>query len=506
MLGNIDIGNYPYQFPETTKSDAMSEDEQFSIIDRAINGDLKGIVSVSQNDIDLYNRHKAMQNGTYANEYRKATEFSYVPKAKQAEMKAERAAQMGITPPNQSVGFSSANYIDAKPLYPSQPSNPVLGGYASFNSTPSYSYPNTYYGNGYYNPYYNSGYNPYYQPPQQMYDYGDPVTNFAVSKILEMSDLGARGYFDNNYPGYYAPQQQTKIIIDPNQRPSQAALNFGTTSPSTQMNYDADIPKGFEKPVVISMPDDLRASYYGGYYNSQSYYQSVFNSPPPYAQTTQYQEYMNNVQKNKQNLLEIIQRSVLGHSGIDYDEYMEHQKAETEQLAKDRYMQKYQEDKNLNSAELKIKSEQEANMSMVLSNFRYNPYNIAFDPSKAWERTETNLMNDRQFQMLQEYMPKDMSFVEFLAKGYPSYVDRLKYDEFRHTARADSMQYDSSKYRNAIDRSGINSSPYLGFKPMYDPYTGQQTTAVTPPESISQKYNERRASYIREAEKRGGIV
>lgn len=513
MLGSIYGGTYPYQFPETTKSDAMSENEQFSIIDRAINGDLKGIVSVTQSDIDLYNHHKAMQEN-YANEYRKATEFSYIPRSQQEKVKAERAAQMGITPPHQSAGFSSSNYMEAKPLYPQQPSNPVLSGYASFNSTPAYAYPNTYFGNGYY-PYYNNGYyNSYYQQPQQIYDYGDPVTNYAVSKIAEMSNLSANGYFDNNYYGGYYNQypytREVAITIDPNQRPSQTALNFGNISNQSFINNQTipidDIPEGFEKPVVIHMSEELRNSLYNNYYSGMSPYQRMFNSPPPYAQTKQYQDYVASIQRNNQNLMEVIQRSVLGHKGVDYDEYMEQKKIETEESVKRSYIERHKYDAMLNPIEIKIKAEQDENMGKVMANFRANPYNISFDQSKTWERVEAALMNDRQFQIIQEYMPSDMSFVEFLAKGYPSYVDKRRYDDFRRTARLESMQYDSSKYRNAIDRSGINGSPYLGFKPIYNPYTGQQSNAVTPPESISQKYNERRASYIREAEKRGGIV
>lgn len=509
MLGSIYGGNSPYSFPETAKSDAMSEDEQFAIIDRALNGDLKGVVTVTQSDMDLYNRHKAAQ-GTYANEYRKATEFSYVPRAKQEQVKAERAAQMGITPPNQSMGFSSANYAEAKPLYPQQSSNPVLNGYASFNSAPAYSYPNTYYGNGYYNPYFNQ----YYYQPQRMYDYGDPVTNYAMSKVIEMSTLNNNGYFDNTnnyYSGYYQPQLQT-LIIDPNQRPSAAALDFGNRINSNFQNdtfipLEDKIPEGFEEPVIISMPPELRQNYYGGYgYYNMSPYERAFNSPPPYAQTKQYQDYLKSIQKNKEELMTIIYRSVLGHKGIDYDEYQEQLKASAEENAKRGYNERHKYDNIFNEAELRIKAEQEENMSRVMSNFRCNPYNISFDPSKAWERIERGLASDRQFQMLQKYMPSNMSYVEFVMDGYPAYMERLKYEEFCHEARLDSMRYDSSKYRNAINRSGINNSPYLGFKPMYDPITRQQTSMVTPPESISQKYNERRASYIREAEKRGGIV
>lgn len=491
MLGSVyGPGDLPFDLPDVKSSSELSEDEQFAVIDRAINGDLKGILPVTQEDIDLYNRKK--YGGSYANEYRRATEFSYVPKHKQEQVKQERGQAMGMPPP-----------IPQQPM-----GNPVLSGYQSFgNPYPQYQYPNTfyndynqyagygYYGGGYY------GYNPYQYQGQPDRDFGNPVVNYAFSRINQFSSIPT--YNGYGYYGYYNQPKAQTFEVNPNQSVSPVIVQYASNMPTwaipdTQIKQEWVYPEGFESPVTISMSPEIK----------QRVWTTGYYSQPPYARTEQYRNFVAQKREEQGKLIETIQRKVYGDEG--YERRVNEQKAREQEAAAAEYRRRHMYDATLGirmtPEQQKLKADETANIQRVMSNFRCNPYNISFSLADGWNRILNRINNNKAVQKVMSFFKPDRTTVEFLMEDYPKYKANKEFEQFCRDARIGFMEYDADKYRSVLVRSGISASPYLGFRPTYDPVTQTQVGVASAPQSIAERYNERRNSYIREAEKRGGVI
>ncbi len=497
MLGSVyNAGDLPFDIPDIKSSSELSEDEQFSIIDRAINGDLKGIIPVTQEDIDLYNRKK--YEGSYANEYRRATEFSYVPKHKQEQVKRERAQAMGMPPP---IPQQPVGYPNASPM-----GNPVLSGYQSFaNPYPQYQYPNTFYnaynqyaGYGYYGGYY-GGYNPYQGQPDR--DFGNPVLNYAFSRINQFSSMP--NYNTYGYYNYYNQPKPQTFEVRPNQPVSSVITQYASNMPAwavqdSPIQQNWTYPEGFESPIVISMPPEIKQRVLAtGYYNQ-----------PPYARTEQYRNFVNQERAEQAKVIETINRTVYGDE--EYERRVNEQKIKEQEAAAAEYQRRHMYDATLGikmtPEQQKLKADEAANMNRVMANFRYNPYNISFSLVDGWNRILSRINNNKAVQKVKSFFKPDRTAIEFLTEDYPKYKSNKDFEDFCREARIGFMEYDADKYRSALVRSGISATPYLGFRPTYDPITQTQVNMASAPQSIAERYNERRNSYIREAEKRGGVV
>ena len=487
-----------FGMPDVKRQNELSEEEQAEIIQRALYGDLKGLIPVTQEDIDLYNRVKYKGTETYANEYRKATEFSYVPRHKQEQVKKERAEKMGLIQPPQG--------------------NPVLSGYQSFSSPyqpiyqyqyqPQYQYPNTYYSymgyDRYSSPYsyYGYGYNPYYQNQPDV-DFGDPVTNYAFSRINQLSSP-----YQSYYSGYqyYNAPRNTQFTVNSNMQPSDMLYQYIQSTPDTMMVQESNIrkeyvyPPGFDdEPVVITIkPEMKRIVDQYNYYN-----------PPPYARTEQFKRYVAQQQQERKSFMETLNRMFFGDE--EYQKMVDEQTRRNNEIAANNYKRRHMYDSKLagtlNSPQEKFKIEIEENMRRVINFFNCNPYYIqSFKLHEKWEDINNRILNSKPMQAIRKFFKPTSTFVEFMNEEYPKYKANKDYEDFCRKARISLMEYDADKYRNALYRSGISSTPYLGFKSAYDPVSKSQVNVSSAPQSIAERYNERRNSYIREAEKRGSVV
>lgn len=494
MLGSV-YDDVPYgTYPEVKTAEQLSEEEQVEIIERALHGDLKGILEVTEKDMDLYNRHRHGTE-TYANEYRKATEFSYIPKHKYKQVQEERAKAMGLEPPP-----SRRNNNQQQQSYYS---NPVLSGYQAFNGgntgyqQPRYQYPNTYYNPVPYGAFGYGGYG-YYGNYQQPYDYGNPYLNYSMS-LLQQSAIPQ--------PSYYRQQpRQESFLFNPNQQISETenliadgksvfddkifteGLDFG------YIEIHDDIPKGFEaqpQNIYISIPDSTR--------NYMSQY-SFYNNQNILRQ--QYAAMVAEENKRQAEFIEYLNECMFGK-----EEYEKIKAERTEQLNKlyasdyrRRYMYDSEVYKELSDSQRKMKMAEKANMDKVMSYRYYNPYNLVYDPRMEWQNIVYRFNNDRETQAMIKDMPRDMPFVEAMNVGFARYNNRKQLEDFYMKAHSAYMGYDSNRYRSILQQSGISANPYLGRTPV-----GMYNQPITDPNSITARYNERRNSYIREAEKRGGV-
>lgn len=509
MLGYTYGGDdVPYEMSDYY--DPMSEYEQFKVIDRALNGDLRGTVELTATDMELYNRLK----GSYANEYRKATEFSYIPKARQDQVRAERTNPMVMTPPNQNIGFSSG-YISTGPMY-TNTSNPVLSGYASFNSpptTPSYPYPNTYYNPGYGS--YYGGYYGYYNRSNDYVDYGDPIMNYAMSKINDVGRMHYQGYFEpNSYYSYYQPpqpQMQTVNLNLPNEAIAyggQLAAIQGSVIQQNIFNVSpADVAtKSYEERTTIKVPMEFKQPSWGYYYYTDPYTRAAA-IPPAYVNSQQYRDYCRKRQEMVEACYDSIYQSVCSYFGADYDKFKSTIKANYEQYGRQQYKHRHRYDNAIESEEEKsLDLAIDRNMRQVYSYYTSNPYGLTYNPADGWKYVMARLENNKNFKKMNEEFPSNQTAIEFLNEGYPKFAKRQAFEDFCRKARLGDMDYDSGKFRNVVDRDATNKYAHLGFKSVFNPITGQTETSITTPDSIAQKYNERRSRYIQEANKRGGLT
>lgn len=504
MLGTTTYSHTDLPYETSNRYANLSEDEQFAIIDRAINGDLKGSIPITEEDMELYNRRKSQES--YANEYRKATEFSYVPRHKQAQVKAERAKAMGLTNP------SPIPIQQPQQQYQGyQNGNPVLNGYQTFNSpiippSPinSYNYPNTYYNTGYQNSYngglYNTGYrNSYYQPyqPYQPIMLNDPVLSFAINSMTQDMNMGPSYYYQ--YP-YMQQQRSQQFTINCNQKPSQFVVDYANSiqSNNVQPQPEYKYPEGFdsEEPVVISMAPWLRQRVMSRMNNR-------------YTMTEEYRKYISQQNQEQRDNYTSIIKAALGEE--TYENIVTKQKEMSDKLAMESYKRRrayegHFDDPDMTPAQRELKADELRNMQIVYNNFRYNPYNICYKLSDGWKIIQARINSDKTVQKIKSFFNPNSNIFEFLNEEYPRFERQKKLEQFCHDARMDSLSYDADKYRNALMRSGISSTPYLGFRQTYDPITNSNVTVASAPQSISDRYNARRDSYIREAEKRGGVV
>ena len=489
MLGSI-YDDVPYEtYPDIKSKSDLSEDEQVKIIERALYGDLKGVIDVTEADMDLYNRHR---HGTesYANEYRKATEFSYVPRNKQKEIKEARARELGITPP------STTFY-----------GNPVLSGYQSFTGSyqqppQQYQYPDISYNNPYpsYSSYGYQGYGYYggYGYQQPVYDCGDPNMNLIMMMLNQTQNQYNNGYYYNNY-GYYQPRPDTiRFNVNQQPMPTEQSLSFVIDDKVFAEGLKFDIPevaepvypKGYNPLATIEIPKEVN-----DFLNRPSYSNM-------YAMQQQIQKCIKAEQERQQAVWDDLNRRLLGAE--EYDNIKSERQEYINQVNKEDYKRRHAYDSlfyngNLSEQERKVIAQEKQNTDRLMRHFRNNPYGISYDPSKAWQEIIIRYYNDKETQAMLKDIPADMSAIEVMNIGYPKYLDRKKFEEFYMNARKDAMGYDSSRYRQILTQSGLNASPYLGRSSPTLP--GQ----ISSPDSITQRYNERRNSYIRDAEKRGDV-
>ena len=487
------------------------EQQQAEFTNRALYGDLQGKVPITEKDrqiMNMYSQYNTTPQG-YANEYRKATELSYVPRAQLEQVKAQRAAEMGIQPPS--------SYAQATPLYPQ---NPVMNGYRDFGNPYQNLAYNPYAGTNFYS---NSYYNPfgYQQQPQVMIDHNNPIINFAVSKIMQMSDYQDY-YGTQNY--YNTPDRTVRIDFNKQFNEDNTIVSHLPPEIKENMNRyfasmgidvsndsnDTDWRNGriIEVPVVGLSQNTPYG--YPSYYNNYTSYQ-MQNSLPPYCRTKQFQDYLEAEKKKQQEFQEAITRDIFRITGNDYDEFTRKMQEKKEEDAKRQIKNRHRYDSFFNNESdeaKKLYEDMEDNMNKVLMNISINPYHYTVSFDDVRDNCNKLMWNEPNIQKARQEMPWNASAIDFWTKYYPQYENRKIVDRLRYLARKGQMDYDSNKYREAITRSGINSQPYLGFaayKPVYNPVTGQQST-ITPIDSITQKYNERRQNYIMEANKRGGIV
>ena len=507
--------------------------EQFKLIDRALHGDLQGKVIITERDRELYDKFMNNTNSppspdTMMSDCSKRTELSYIPRAQMKAVQEERAMQMGIQAPTPNYSPINQGYSMASPLYPS---NPVMSGYRDFSSP--YSSQNLGYnpyawggGYNYYNPY---GYNPYGYgaAPQQIFDVGDPGLNYAISKVKQMSDLNAAGYFDNQYGyyggyNYYQPQNKT-VHVNLNKEYGSTARQFSECLPPEVREHmdkyfesqglevipdDSDIVKG---SVDIQVPANMSYPMYGG---GQNLVQQVFNAPAPYVYTQQYKDYVQQINYQRQVLNQEICRVVCEYAGVNYDEYCAQAQEIADQQARAslQYIHRYDykfDRSGMNEYERRIADEEEENMNRSIAHIRNNPYGITWSAADISRYVQAYVDSDREFQMMRKEMPWDMSVIDFMTKGYPAYETRKTVEAFRRRNRQGDLEYDSRKYRDAIMQCGVGGTPYLGAsynRPTYNPSTGQIYQAPSPISDINQKYEQRRASYIAAARTRGGII
>lgn len=495
MLGNI-YQDVPYEMPDVKSSSELSEEEQVKIIERALHGDLQGIIDVTEADMDLYNRHRHGTE-TYANEYRRATEFSYVPKNKLKQVQEARARELGITPP------PSVLTQENKPqtFY----GNPVMNGYQSFTGTqPQYQYPNTYYQNPYNTNYgyqgYNYGYQYGYGYQQPSYNYG-PLMNLVVTALDQSQYQYNNGYgYGGYYSSYYQPRPET-FRFNPNQTPSQIEqfmyTNSANSSFDSNMAFNAPNPIPVDPNVinplaVISMSPEMDQ------YINQTYYRNNSNNIQQ-----QIQQLWQEQKRKEAEVLTAMNRALMGAE--KYDQMQADRENYQKEMNKASYKQRhmygadYSDDTNLTPQQKKMKERERANTERVMSYKRYNPYNILYpidiDKNQVWYR----YYNDKEVQARLKDMPPDMSAIDFINIGIPRYENRKKFEDFYVKSRQGQMGYDSNKYREILKQSGINATPYVG------PNLNTSPGYVSSPDSITQRYNQRRDLYIKSAERRGDV-
>lgn len=526
MVPNVPIQNF----------DDMSEDSQLDVIERALYGDLKGIIEVTQKDMELYNRRKGMSRTGYVSQAEMDKRHQEWVASHPNEVRPNvQAETYSSTNPN-SFNFANQNCTLAN-------YNPYIGG----GYKPQNSYPNPY--GGSYNPYAASpaGYNqqmyyntyggyyngggyygsyPYYggYQQQQPIQYADPVFGFALSKIDQMSNMYHTGQFNQNQ--YYAQsfyQQPTETIcINPVVENNQLQVK----SPSQRSHLFIEESRKFFKngvslPVAETEQENKYAqipteainayrSYYSNYYNMTPM-QRALNQPPPYVYSQQFKDAVKQYYDNQQMLQHAIASAVFEYSGLgSYDEYLNQQKqAETERLS-EQYRQIYEQDAGL-SPEDKAHNTRVRREADELFERGAGLATRAYSFVPRWGMTPQQFVQTAYAMspMLRDqyrYINPDQTFSEFII-GCNRYATHLENVEFARNARKAYMgDYDKDCYRSAIVTDNPNAkNSMLGFNMVYDPIRRQSNQVISPHAGLADQYAAKRAAYMQSANMiRGG--
>lgn len=521
--------------------DSMSEDEQLNVIERALHGDLKGIIDVTPKDMELYNRRYQMSRTGYVTQ-------AEMDKRHQ-EWLANHPEDAARTQPvlQSNADFSSGAYQGINQNCTLNNYNPYIGGgYAPRNS-----YENPYggsfnpyastpisYGQQYYQqrPYY--GYGGYYggypqQTQQQIANlFEDPVMRFAFSKINQISDMYNSGQMNsNNYYQMSAQQPRTETVCinpsiennnlqvsDPGIRKHlnlEDSRKFFTSSEVKLKEFDLPYDDNEDKDIYGQIPveaNNAYRSYYSQYY-SMSPLQRALNSPSPYTYTDQYREEVRQFYQNQQNLYNAIGKAVFEYAGYgDYDEYMKQKELDEKRRIADQYRQACEQDQGLTTEEKRHNSEVRRRADYLfesgaqLYRYRYcsvNPEQLRYTPQNF---LMTAYRNSPELRDQYKYINPDQTFSEFV-NGYNNYAHHMETVEFARNARKSYMNnYNSDSYRNAILTDNPNArNSLLGFNTVYDPVRRQTNQVIAPHAGLEDQYAAKRSAYLASAGKiRGG--
>lgn len=503
----------------------LSEDQRYQIIRRVLDGDLQGKVSLSEDDMILYNKkaYGIIPNAQSSQSANPSGLYNYIPKS------AQQPQQI----------------MDTTPLYPQQTA-PTGMSYVypqGYNMT-QYQYPSTYYNpnSGYYGGYnpYGGYYNPYggyyggYYPQQPQQSYSDPVYGMIDMFFNQSSDYLLRTYglpqqqYSNYYGGYY-PQQSPYPIQAPTVR---TELNPPVDMQMT--DYDKQYLSGGTNMFAAVIADDNpyieqqqtsapiyanlpSASYYNNYGTGMY---SMYGQPPlmpnPYMMynTPVFREEL----KKRQDDINWFYDQCMGATFGSMEAYNafkakheEDQKTYQERL----YNLAHQYDNTFTPEEMRehIKEQNaiQDNLNKAMKHIypqrdyygRLAEIPVNIDYERAMIVNAYNASIHQQVTEASKYQDLATYLNEFLApmlakERIDNLIREAHYERFK--------SYRPDLYRTAIITDNPNSKyAALGFKSEYDPLTGRVTTSVSPPAHIKAKYDERRAQYLNAAaQKQGG--
>lgn len=527
--------------------DDMSEDQQFDVIERALYGDLKGIIEVTPKDMELYNRRKNMSRTGYVSQaeseaFRRKWEAEHPAemeehRQKMAALNLNASSTFSSGPMDPSIDYQSNTLNNYEPYSQVVNNNNLNVGY-----TPQNYYSNPYGGGGY-NPYmaspvaYNQGYytsmyNPYgynyygyNQAPPISNCFEDPISKFAWSKVDQMSQMYHSGQL--NYPyggyGYYQPRQMTEEILA---NPEVTDNKLQTTDPIMRQHLKMESAKNFfrqdiylpavEEPkptnnVYVNVPIEkptMYSGYYSSYY-SMSPLDRALTTLPPYAQTAEYQTAAREYAQNQQNMMDEIGRVIFQYGNLgDYDETIKSIKEQEIESIRDQYKANLMVDANLpikdriENQEKRRKMEEYGQRAMYYAAMYASGNYIRIDQFKDLYKNIMNagLQSSPDFQLQSKYINPNQTFVEYL-DGFNRYSAEKNIREFAANARKAYMGgYDRENYRRSIVTDNPNeANSMIGFKNVYDPIKRQMNQVVTPYEGLADKYAAKRAAYIERA-------